>query len=98
MDLFVQTSPIQWTMIFSKKHFLNFLNLKQYSLRLEQFLQQVRPAEQDKNLFCFHLHHNDPYLILGPFKYERLLANPEIGLFHDFASEFEMETMKARAR
>jgi hypothetical protein len=58
----------------------------------------VRPASLDKDLFCFHLHHDNPYLILGPFKYERLHSNLEIGLFHDFASEDEMQAMKARAR
>ena len=59
---------------------------------------QIRPAKQDKDLFCFHLHHNNPYLILGPFKYERLHKALEIGLFHDFATENEMTAIKSHAR
>ena len=62
------------------------------------FYLQVRPPDQDKNNKCFYLDQNNPYLRLGPFKYERLHSNPEIGLFHDFASNFEMENLKAKAR
>jgi hypothetical protein len=47
---------------------------------------QIRPAELDKDLRCFFVDHNDPYLKIGPFKYELKHANPEIGLFHDLVT------------
>ena len=59
-------------------------------------LFQIRPAEMDKDLRCFFVDHQDPYLRLGPFKYELKHLNPEIGLFHDLASKTEMEEMKRR--
>ena len=37
------------------------------------------------------LHHNDPYLKLGPFKLEFLLSNPMRTIFHDFMTEAEMK-------
>ena len=40
----------------------------------------------DKDLYCFYIDHRDPYLKLGPFKYELKNRNPEVGLFHDLAS------------
>jgi hypothetical protein len=49
-------------------------------------------------LFCFNLHHNNPYLILGPFKYERLHRDIEIGMFHDFATDDEINGLKTHAR
>jgi hypothetical protein len=44
---------------------------------------QIRPAELDKDLRCFFVDHEDPYLKLGPFKYELKHDKPEIGMFHD---------------
>lgn len=40
----------------------------------------------DKDLYCFYIDHRDPFLKLGPFKYELKNRNPEVGLFHDLAS------------
>ena len=37
------------------------------------------------------LHHNDPYLKLGPFKLEFLLSNPMRTILHDFMTEAEMK-------
>ena len=36
---------------------------------------------------CHFIHHNNPYLLIGPFKYERLHVEPEVGYFHDFISD-----------
>ena len=60
--------------------------------------QQVRPAELDKDLKCIFVHHNNPFMRLGPYKYELLLRNPEIGLFHDFVAPDEMSALKSLAR
>ena len=40
---------------------------------------------------CYFLHHNDPYLRLGPFKMEKLLPSPFRMIFHDFLTEPEIQ-------
>ena len=47
---------------------------------------------------CIWLHHNDPYLKLGPFKFEIKHQEPEIGLIHEFASLNETKSIQDRAR
>ena len=47
---------------------------------------------------CSLLHHNDPYLKLGPFKFEIKHQEPEIGLIHEFASLNETKSIQYRAR
>ncbi len=42
---------------------------------------------------CQFLHHGDPYLKLGPFKMEILLADPFRMIFHDILNEEEMKFM-----
>merc|ERR1712156_968089 len=43
-------------------------------------------GELDVNLQCQYLHYHNPYLMLGPFKYEPLNDDPHIGMFRDFYS------------
>ena len=40
---------------------------------------------------CHFLHHGDPYLKLGPFKFEFLLFTPMRSIFHDILDEDEIE-------
>ena len=47
-------------------------------------------AEKHKHR-CAYLHHSDPYLRLGPFKIEILLASPFRSIFHDILTEKEMD-------
>ena len=47
---------------------------------------------------CIWLHHNDPYLKLGPFRFEIKHQEPEIGLIHEFASLNETKSIQYRAR
>jgi len=49
-------------------------------------------------LSCFYVHHDNPFLILGPFKYELKHQVPEIGVFHDLVSENEIEAVKQKSR
>ena len=56
------------------------------------------PKYIHKGLNCFWLHHNDPYLKLGPFKFEIKHQEPEIGLIHQFASLNETKSIRNRAR
>ncbi len=49
----------------------------------------------DKDLKCLYLHHGDPYLRLCPFKYEPLNNDPHIGLFRDFFSPSDVESLKS---
>ena len=39
-----------------------------------------------KNLKCQWLDHKNPYLRLGPFKFEILHEDPEISILHDLIS------------
>ena len=47
---------------------------------------------------CILLHHNDPYLRLGPFKLEALNQNPEIAIIHEFVSSEDIKRIKDLAR
>ena len=52
----------------------------------------------EKHLKCIMLHHNRPFLKLGPFKYEYKHTDPEIGLLHDFISENESLKIRQLAK
>ena len=47
---------------------------------------------------CVFVHHNNPYLILGPFKFEVKHSNPEIAIIHDFISVKLAHKVKNLAR
>ena len=49
----------------------------------------------DINMVCHFLHQNNPYLKLGPMKYEMLNQEPEISLLHDFISFKETTKLKS---
>ena len=51
-----------------------------------------------KDLSCIYLHHADPYLKLGPFKFEQLHIDPEIGLIHQFLSIQESKSVTDLAK
>ena len=78
--------------------------LLQFDLMLRKRIQNLcqgkfnRPAKLEKDLKCLWLHHNNPYLILGPFKYEFMHKNPEIAVIHNFASSKEAELIRNSAR
>ena len=57
-----------------------------------------RPEILQKDLHCLHVNHNDPYLKLGPFKFELKHLDPEIAIIHDFSSPEEIEKVKNHAR
>ena len=44
------------------------------------------------------LHYGDPYLRMGPFKYELLSSSPHIAIFRDFFSTAECDSFIGRAR
>ena len=66
-----------------------------YNYSLFQF---ERPPLMTKTLTCINMHHNDPYLKLGPFKFELLHSDPEIAVFHQLISVGESEDVKNLAR
>ena len=47
---------------------------------------------------CVFLHHQDPFLKIGPFKYEYLNKGPNVGLVHDLISKKIIEKIKLNAR
>lgn len=57
-----------------------------------------RPPRLEKSLKCIFLHQNNPYLKLGPFKFEYLHRNPEIGVVHEFATENEVRKIRNSAK
>ena len=44
------------------------------------------------------LHHGDPYLKMGPFKYELLSNDPHVAIFRDIFSSSECDNFIERAR
>ena len=58
----------------------------------------MRPPFLEKKLKCIWLHHNNPYLRVGPFKFEFKNHNPEIGLFHEFMTAIETQNIQELAR
>ena len=52
----------------------------------------------DLDLYCQFLHQNNPYLKLGPMKFEMLNSEPEIDLLHDFVSDKEIHNLKAAVK
>ena len=47
---------------------------------------------------CSFLHYYDSYLRLGPFKYEQLSSDPHVGMFRDFFSTRECDSVVNRSR
>ena len=60
--------------------------------------QYERPAIMDIGLYCQLLHQDNPYLKLGPMKYEMLNYDPEISLLHDFISDVEIKKIKTTVK
>ena len=56
------------------------------------------PFSHEKHLKCLFLHHDNPYLKIGPFKLELKFQDPEIGLLHDFISLNECACIQKLAR
>ena len=52
----------------------------------------------EKNLKCIWLHHNNPYLKLGPFKFDVQHRDPEIAVIREFAGAKEIKWIKEAAR
>ena len=67
---------------------------KKYYTTIKQPVSK-RPAYLDKDLNCFWLHHGNPYMKLGPYKFELKNKEPEIAYVHDMVSKAEMERIKA---
>lgn len=69
---------------------LNALVQRQRSRLLCQ-MKFDRPESMNKDLFCRYLHHGNPYLKVGPMKYEMLNRDPEVSLVQDFIHDKEIE-------
>ena len=68
-------------------------NMAPISRRLCNGDKSLRPKEKDINLKCIFLHHSQPIHKLGPFKYEPLNDNPHVGMFRDFYSSKECDSL-----
>ncbi len=71
-------------------------DIKEYKFRSVCRRHRIGGAvrSQEKFTKCSYLHHNDPFLRLGPFKMELLLYEPFRMIYHDIFSEEEMRWMK----
>ena len=67
-------------------------------LYLFSSFQYTRPSKMDLDLSCQFLHQNNPYLKLGPMKFEMLNGEPEVDLLHDFLSDKEIHKLKAAVK
>ena len=45
---------------------------------------------------CHYLHRNNPFLSLGPYKYEPLNDVPHIAILRDFASQKQISGVKSQ--
>ncbi|XP_059085836.1 prolyl 4-hydroxylase subunit alpha-1-like [Tigriopus californicus] len=61
-------------------------------------LCQGKKDHQTKNERCFLSHFGNPGSYLSPFKYEQLQSSPLVGMFHDFASEFQTSALKEASK
>ena len=89
------------THLFKQKLLFDFSTLKKKILKTKLLIKlqfHRNPYYIQKGLKCVFLHHNHPYLRLGPFKFEMLHQNPEIAILHQFASSVEVEKIKNLAR
>ena len=57
-----------------------------------------RTAKINQDLKCYHLHHGDSYLKLGPFLIEEKSINPLIILFKDIFHQNEIQYFKSIAQ
>ena len=78
------------------------IHIKNFSKKLFKIksltLQFQKPPHLEKHLVCIFLHHKNPFLQMGPFKFELKHLNPEIGYLHDFISLNEVNNIKNLAR
>ena len=68
-------------------------NMAPISRRLCNGDKSLRPKDKDANLKCIFIHHSQPNQMLGPFKYEPLNDNPHVGMFRDFYSNKECDSL-----
>ena len=52
----------------------------------------------EADLKCFWLNNRDPFLLLGPAKYESLHLRPQIGLIHDLITEDQAQDVIVKAK
>ena len=57
-----------------------------------------RTPDMDIGQKCRHLHHNDQFTRLGPFKMEQMASEPFITVVHDLMTDAEVEHFKDYAR
>ena len=72
-----------------------FMNSQERELcRGNDTIHQAHPPMHIMHYQCHYLTRNDPFLRLGPFKYEPLNDQPHIALLRDFASVKQAKTVR----
>lgn len=52
------------------------------------------PETVTSKLKCRYITHNNPFLLIAPFKIEEAHFKPDLIIFHDVMSDAEIETIK----
>lgn len=52
------------------------------------------PEEATSKLRCRYITHNNPFLLIAPFKIEEAHHKPDLFIFHGVMSDTEIETIK----
>ena len=60
-------------------------------------LQDQLSSVVAKKLKCIFIHHKNPYLRLGPFRFEQKYHAPEIAILHEFLGKNEVSHILKRA-
>lgn len=83
-DLKVNNTPVEYQILDGTKNVLDHHFRK--VCHEGSYLVNYKPIEH-----CKWLHHNDPYLKLGPFKTEVVRQRPYLSVFRDILTEAEMK-------
>lgn len=59
--------------------------------------EQQLPSDVISKLKCKYVSHNNPFLLIAPFKVEEAHHKPDLFIYHDVMSDAEIETIKRLA-
>ena len=94
-SLYENLIPDGLTSISQSEKLIHFLRKKICKLCNNEI---VRPPKLNKDVKCLWLDHKNPFLKIGPFKFELLHENFEIGLVHDLITKEESINIQKLAK
>ena len=94
-SLYENMIPVGLTSISQSEKLIHFLRKKICKLCNNEI---VRPPKLNKDVRCLWLDHKNPFLKIGPFKFELFHENFEIGLIHDLITKEESVNIQKLAK